>query len=63
MTTTNELCNVLADALGIGRSLVKAHASACAKPIKAEINHLKDDLRRYRDESGVHPNLRREAAR
>ena len=25
---------------------------------KAEINRLKDDLRRYRDESAVHPNLR-----
>ncbi len=28
MTTTTKLCNVLADALGIERSLVKAHASA-----------------------------------
>ncbi len=25
---------------------------------KVEINRLKEDLRRYRDESGVHPNLR-----
>ncbi len=28
MTMTRELCNVLADALGIGRSVVNAHASA-----------------------------------
>ena len=28
MITTRELCNVLADALGIGRELVKVHASA-----------------------------------
>ncbi len=28
MMTTHELCNVLADALGIGRSVVNAHASA-----------------------------------
>ncbi len=30
---------------------------------KVEINRLKDDLRRYREESGVHPNLRKEATR
>ncbi len=28
MATINELCDVLADALGIGRGLVKAHARA-----------------------------------
>ncbi len=28
MTTTHELCNVLADALGMGREVVKAHARA-----------------------------------
>ncbi len=28
MATINELCDVLADALGIGRELVQAHARA-----------------------------------